>query len=433
MNFENTSGYAQQADQSDELYGFRKQFLFPQHDGKNMIYFCGNSLGLQPVLARDFINQELDDWHRLGVEGHMHARHPWFPYHEFLRDSTARLTGSLPHEVVVMNSLTVNLHLLMVSFYRPTAKRYKIIFERNPFSSDRYALATQAAFHANTGGSKLFDSAKALVELNPRKGETTHRTEDIIAAIEEHADELALVMIGGVNYYTGQLFDMEAITKAAHKAGAVAGFDLAHAAGNVPLKLHDWGVDFAAWCSYKYLNAGPGAVAGAFVHDRHSESHELPRFAGWWGNDPETRFTMPEKFIPRKGADGWQISNAPVFSMAALRASMELFEQAGMDKLSAKSKKLTGYLEYIVGEINRETNEMNRIDIITPKEERGCQLSLVISKNGKSIHDDLGNNGVISDWRHPDVIRVAPVPMYNSFEDVYRFGQLLLDAVKKLS
>lgn len=425
MQFENTEEFAAGLDRQDILAPFRKEFLFPQHDGKNAIYFCGNSLGLQPSGTRQMILDELDDWHRLGVEGHMHARKPWFPYHEFLRVPTAEITGSHPEEVVVMNSLTANLHFLMVSFYRPTAKRYKILFEKGPFSSDRYALATQAAFHAQCGGSSLFDPEKALIELSPREGEVTHRTEDIIKTIEEHADELALILIGGVNYYTGQLFDMEAITKAGHKAGAMVGFDLAHATGNVALRLHDWDVDFAAWCSYKYLNAGPGAVGGAFVHQRHATNASLPRFAGWWGNDPDTRFTMPEQFIPKNGADGWQLSNAPVFSMAALRASMDLFGRAGINALTQKSKLLTSYLSFIIEEINQKTASQNHITVITPNDARGCQLSLIIRKSGKQIHEKITAAGVISDWRHPDVIRVAPVPMYNSFHDVYEFGKLL--------
>jgi len=430
MVFQNTQAFADEMDRKDELSLFRQQFLFPSVNGEEAIYLCGNSLGLQPKKTKEYIFQELEDWKNLGVEGHMQAKNPWFPYHEFLRDSTARIAGALPHEVVVMNSLTTNLHLLMVSFYRPDAKRYKIIFEKGPFSSDRYALATQVKFHAERGGQKMFNADDALIELSPRKGEVTHRTEDIIATINEHGNELALVMIGGVNYYTGQLFDMKAITDAAHKVGAVAGFDLAHAAGNIPLQLHDWNVDFAAWCSYKYLNAGPGAVGGAFVHDRHSENSELPRFAGWWGNDPETRFTMPLDFIPKKGADGWQLSNAPVFSMAALRASLELFDEAGMDRLSKKSKMLTGFLAFLIEEINKQFDGSNHINVITPENERGCQLSLVFQKNGKLIHDYITEQGVISDWRHPDVIRVAPTPMYNSFSDVYRFGHLLSDAIK---
>ncbi len=429
MVFNNSQAFADEMDKRDALCGFRDKFHFPLIHGKQSVYLCGNSLGLQPKKAQEYILQEIDDWKRLGVEGHLHAKNPWFPYHEFLRNSTARIVGALPHEVVVMNSLTVNLHLLMVSFYRPTAKRYKIIFEKGPFSSDRYAMATQAKFHAGTGDKKLFNPDNALIELNPRKGEVTHRTEDIIETINKHAEEVALVMIGGVNYYTGQLFDMKAITESAHKAGALAGFDLAHATGNIPLHLHDWDVDFAAWCSYKYLNAGPGAVGGAFVHDRHSENNLLPRFAGWWGNDPDTRFTMPTDFIPRKGADGWQLSNAPVFSMAALRASMELFDEAGMNRLTEKSRMLTGFLAFIIELINIECEGFNHINIITPENERGCQLSLVIEKNGKLIHDNISEHGVISDWRHPDVIRVAPVPLYNTFNDIYQFGKLLSNAI----
>jgi kynureninase len=420
--FENNLGFAAELDAKDPLASYRDQFLFPSMGRDRSVYFCGNSLGLQPKATAEFIKQELEDWSELGVEGHLHARKPWLPYHEFLRESTARLVGALHHEVVVMNSLTTNLHLLMVSFYRPDKKRFKIIFENGPFSSDRYVFESQARFHG-------FDPAEALVELKLRDGEETHRNEDVIQAIRDCGDSLALVLIGGVNYYTGQLFDMATITHEAHAVGAIAGFDLAHAAGNVPLQLHDWDVDFAAWCSYKYLNAGPGAVGGIFVHDRHADNKNLPRFAGWWGNDPDTRFTMPTEFIPRKGADGWQLSNAPVFSMAALRASMELFDRAGMDALRDKSRNLTAYLEFLIGEINHSVEGINHIRILTPKEWRGCQLSLVVSRNGKAIHDQLLASGVIADWRHPDVIRVAPVPMYNSFTDVFEFGQYLLKAI----
>lgn len=421
--FENSAAFASSEDAKDPLALLQNQFLFPSVGRDRSIYFCGNSLGLQPKNTSLYIQQELEDWSRLGVEGHLHARKPWLPYHEFLRDSTARLVGGLPDEVVVMNSLTVNLHLLMVSFYRPTRERFKIIFENGPFSSDRYAFASQVAYHG-------FDPKEALVELPLRDGEQTHRNEDVLKAIEACGDSLALVLIGGVNYYSGQLFDMASITQTAHQVGAIVGFDLAHATGNVPLKLHDWNVDFAAWCSYKYLNAGPGAVAGAFVHDRHATDANLPRFAGWWGNDPETRFTMPLEFVPKKGADGWQLSNAPVFSMASLRASMELFDKAGMEQLAYKSKKLTAYLEFVVHEVNRQVEGINHIGIITPTDWRGCQLSLVVSKNGKAIHDKLLADGVVSDWRHPDVIRVAPVPMYNSFMDVFNFGQSLLKAIQ---
>jgi len=433
MNYENSAAFAAGMDKNDPLASFRDNFYFPQINNRDAAYFCGNSLGLEPKNTREFLLEELEDWKKFGVEGHFQARHPWFPYHEFLRDATARLVGAESQEVVVMNSLTTNLHLLMVSFYRPDSKRYKIIFENGPFPSDRYALASQAAFHASHGGSQLFDPSKALIELQPREGESWHRTEDILETIDRHRDELALVMIGGVNYYTGQVFDMRAITAAAHAAGAMAGFDLAHATGNIELKLHDWDVDFAAWCSYKYLNAGPGAVAGVFVHKRHAYNPSLPRFAGWWGNDPSTRFTMPNEFIPAAGADGWQLSNAPVLSMAALRASMEHFESAGMDRLMAKSKMLTGYLEFIIGEVNKSCAGKNTITVITPQHARGCQLSLIIGNHGKEIHGELSANGVISDWRHPDVIRVAPVPLYNNYTDIFTFGSLLRNAIEKFS
>ncbi len=431
--FINSLEFARNMSTNDPLSGFRNRFHFPKHEGKPVLYFCGNSLGLQPDSAQSFIIEELEDWRKFGVEGHMHARHPWFPYHEFLRDSTARLINAKPEEVVVMNSLTANIHFLMVSFYRPTSSRYKIIFENNLFPSDRYALASQANFHANKGNQKLFDENDALIELMPRDGELYLRTEDILETIDKHKDSLALVMLGGVNYFTGQVFDFAEITKATHNAGAICGFDLAHATGNVELKLHEWDVDFAAWCSYKYLNAGPGAVGGAFVHERHAKNNALPRFAGWWGNDPETRFTMPEKFIPRAGADGWQLSNAPVFSMAALRASMEIFDEAGMDKLIEKSRSLTSYLEFIVGEVNKQTEGSNKISIITPSHARGCQLSLIVENSGKQIHEYLIENGVIADWRHPNVIRVAPVPLYNNYEDVFEFGQLLYEGISKVS
>jgi kynureninase len=433
MDFKNSAEEAIELDSLDELSDFRSAFHIPLHNGKPAIYLCGNSLGLQPKKTTELILQELEDWKNLGVEGHFQAKSPWFAYHEFLRDSTAKLVGARPHEVVVMNSLTANLHFLMVSFYTPDVKRNKIIFEKGPFSSDRYAIATQASFHAHRGGNQLFDPAKALVELSPREGEFTHRTEDIIQVIEECGDELAMVLIGGVNYYTGQLFEIKEITKAAHKVGAIAGFDLAHAAGNAQLFLHDWDVDFAAWCSYKYLNGGPGGVAGAFVHERHADNKDLPRFAGWWGNDPTTRFTMPLEFMPKFGADGWQVSNAPVLSMAALRASMELFDKAGMEKLREKSIKLTGYATYLINKINKECNGLNYINIITPENARGCQLSLVVSKNGNEIYKNLSANGVITDWRNPDVIRIAPVPLYNTFTDVYNFGELLKKAIYETS
>jgi kynureninase len=420
MSFHNTLSYAQQMDANDELKEFRNRYYMPQHNGKDVIYYTGNSLGLQPKATADYVMQELKDWAELGVEGHFRAKHPWFPYHEFLRDASAKIVGALPSEVVVMNQLTVNLHLMLTSFYQPTAERFKIIFETNPFPSDRYALASHAYLHG-------FELDDVLVELQPRHGELTMRTEDIIKTIEEHGDELALVMIGGVNYYTGQAFDMEAITLAAHKAGAKCGFDLAHAAGNIKLNLHKWNVDFAVWCSYKYLNSGPGAVAGCFVHQHHATNFQLPRLAGWWGNDPSTRFEMGKDFIPKEGADGWQLSNAPVMSMACHRAALAVFEEAGMEKLLVKSRALTDYLEFVIDDVLQKSNKQDLIEMITPRDaaQRGCQLSLRVTKNGKKIHQALTENGVVADWREPDVIRVAPVPMYNTFEDAFRFGEIL--------
>lgn len=427
FNFEHSPSFAKQLDAADALSAFRNCFHIPQHHGADSIYFCGNSLGLQPRKAADYVNQELSDWARLGVEGHFKPGTGWFAYHELLRESTARLAGAQPQEVVVMNHLTVNLHLLLVSFYRPTADRYKIICEGGAFPSDRYALQSQVEWHG-------FDSADALVELQPREGEDTVRHEDIIEAIEDCGDSLALVMLGGVHYFTGQVLDMAAITRAAHEVEAYAGFDLAHAAGNLKLHLHDWGVDFAAWCSYKYLNGGPGTVAGAFIHDRHVRNLHLPRFAGWWGNDPETRFTMPHRFIPVPSADSWQLSNAPILEMAALRSSMELFDDAGMEALTSKSRQLTAYLLFTVREVLKQKGMEGALVVITPFEEQqqGCQLSLSFKGRGRELFDALTREGVVADWREPDqevreegVIRVAPVPLYNSYEDVWRFGQVL--------
>lgn len=425
MTYHNNIDFAKQLDAADELKDFRNQFYIPQHNGTDTIYLTGNSLGLQPKSTAAYLMQELKDWAELGVEGHFKAQHPWFPYHEFMRNSVAAIVGALPSEVVVMNQLTVNLHLMMISFYQPTAERFKIIFETNPFPSDRYALASHAALHG-------FELDDVLIELQPRSGEFTLRTEDIIQTIEDNADSLALVMMGGVNYYTGQAFDMKAITLAAHKAGAKCGFDLAHAAGNLKLDLHKWNVDFAVWCSYKYLNSGPGGVAGCFVHQHNANKFHLPRLAGWWGNDPETRFEMRNEFIPKEGADGWQLSNAPVMSMACHRAALEIFDRAGMDRLVTKSKNLTGYLEFIIDDVLQKNQKQGLIEMITPRDEtqRGCQLSMLVKKNGKKIHQYLTENGVIADWREPDVIRLAPVPLYNSFEDAYRFGEILERAIK---
>ncbi len=404
-------------DADDPLAKFRDCFHFPE--GSDPIYFTGNSLGLMPKKAREYVDQELDDWARLAVEAHLYAKNPWLPYHEFLTEPMARVVGALPSETVVMNGLTVNLHLLLVSFYRPTSERHKIVIERGAFPSDHYAVESQIKFHG-------FDPAVSLVELTPREGESTLRTDDIVDAIERDGASIALVLLGGVNYYTGQAFDMKTITVAGHKAGAVVGFDLAHAAGNLELQMHDWDVDFACWCSYKYLNGGPGAVAGIFVHERHANSFDLPRFAGWWGNNKQTRFLMGPDFECLPGAEGWQLSNPPILQMAALRASLEIFEEAGMAALREKSERLTGYLESLIDEIGDE-----RIEIITPRDpkQRGCQLSIRVKDVGPDLLEDLSKRGVFADWREPDVIRVAPTPLYNSFDDVHRFSQTLKECL----
>jgi len=415
-NFKNSLEFARSLDQSDPLKSYRDKFFFPQHNGKEVVYFTGNSLGLQPKTTQSYIQQELDDWAKFGVEGHFLAKNAWLPYHEFLTEKMAMLVGAMPKETVMMNQLTVNLHLLMVSFYRPTKQRYKILCEAKAFPSDQYALQSQIKFHG-------FEVNDALIEIEPREGEYHIRHEDIYQAIEKNKDSLALIMIGGVNYFSGQVFDMKAITEAGHKAGAIVGFDLAHAAGNLELHLHDWNVDFAAWCSYKYLNSGPGGVAGAFIHEKHLKNTDLPIFAGWWGHDKKTRFLMDKTFIPMETAERWQISNAPVFSMAACRASLDIFDEVGMKQLNEKSKKLTSWLEFIIGEINKE--KKNCLQIITPRENRGCQISIVAHGYGKALYTKLIENGVIPDWREPNVIRCAPVPLYNSFEDVFRFGEIL--------
>ncbi len=380
----------------------------------------GNSLGLQPKSARAYIEQELEDWKNLGVEGHLRAKNPWLPYHEFLTEQMANVVGAQPIETVVMNSLTVNLHLLMVSFYRPTRERYKIVIEAGAFPSDQYAVQSQIKFHG-------FNVVDSLIELKPRENEAILRTEDIEKTIAENGDSVALVLLGGVNYYTGQAFDMQRVTEIGHKFSSVVGFDLAHAAGNLFLELHDWNVDFAAWCSYKYLNSGPGGIGGVFVHERHAEAFDLPRFAGWWGHDKETRFLMGDKFIPTKGAEGWQLSNPPIFQMASLRASLEIFDEAGMKNLVEKSKQLTGYLEFLLNQIKDE-----RISVITPSnpEERGCQLSIRVKNADKNLFKAITEKGVIADWREPDVIRVAPVPLYNSFLDVWKFVEILKDCLQ---
>jgi len=407
-------------DASDKMADLRDRFHFPEpNNGFEPIYFTGNSLGLMPKKVREYVDEELEDWARLAVEGHLHARHPWLPYHEFLTEPMARIVGAKPIETVVMNSLTVNLHLLMVSFFKPQGERRKLVIEKGAFPSDQYAVESQLRCHG-------LDPRECLVVLTPRKDESTLRTEDVVATIDREGESLALVMLGGVNYYTGQAFDMKMITEAGHKTGATVGFDLAHAAGNIELKMHDWDVDFAVWCSYKYLNGGPGAVGGAFVHERHARSFDLDRLAGWWGHDKETRFLMGPQFKPLAGAEGWQLSNPPILQMAALRASLEIFDEAGMPALIEKSRKLTGYLESLIDNIGDE-----RIEIVTPREpaERGCQLSIRVRNAGRSLHERLVARGVYADWREPDVIRVAPVPLYNSFQDAFRFAQILRECL----
>lgn len=423
MNYKNTLDFAQQADKDDKLASFRNEFHIPQHNGSDVVYFTGNSLGLQPKRTKQFIEQELNDWSKLGVEGHFLAKHPWFSYHENLTEYAAEIVGAKHSEVVCMNQLTVNIHLLMVSFYRPTKTRYKILCEVKAFPSDQYALETQVKFHGH-------NPEDAIIEAKPREGELTLRTEDILKLIDENKDSLSLVMMGGVNYYTGQLFEMEKITKHAQQYGIIVGFDLAHAAGNAKLKLHEWNVDFASWCSYKYMNSGPGGVSGVFIHEKHHKSN-LNRFAGWWGYDKTTRFKMEKGFKPIETAEGWQLSNAPVLSMATHFAALEVFHEAGMDNLIAKAEKLTGYLEFIIDEVSSEQPADKKFEIITPRDktQRGCQISFVAHNRGKNLFTDLLSCGVISDWREPNVIRLAPVPLYNSFEDMYKFGQILKSVV----
>jgi len=422
-DFELTENFADKMDAQDALKPFREKFYIPkQSSGEDFLYFTGNSLGLQPKTTRGLIEQELKDWETLGVEGHFKAKNPWMPYHELVAGQLANVVGAKKSEVVAMNSLTANLHFLMVSFYRPNAKRHKIVIEKGAFPSDQYAVKSQIAFHANPNSAFQIPDSDYLIELAPRENETILRTEDIEKTLRENADEIALILLGGVNYYTGQAFEMKRIVEIGHEIGATVGFDLAHAAGNLELKLHDWNADFAAWCSYKYLNAGPGGIAGIFVHERYADNPELPRFAGWWGHDKETRFLMGDEFVPIKGAEGWQLSNPPIFQLAALKASLDIFEEAGMKKLREKSIKLTNYLEFLLAEIQDE-----RIEIITPKNEfeRGCQLSIRVKNSDKNLFKAISEKGVIADWREPDVIRVAPVPLYNSFADCWKFVEVL--------
>lgn len=417
-DFQTSADSARGLDASDPLRAFRDRFFIPPgHDGSPQIYLCGNSLGLQPKATRDAVLAELDDWARLGVEGHFHGRHPWYPYHEFVRETGARLVGALPHEVVFMNSLTVNLHLMMVTFYRPTRERYRILIEDAAFPSDTYAVRTQIRCHG-------FDPADALVVARPRAGESALRTEDVEALLEREGARIALVMLSGVNYFTGQVFDMQRIAAAARRQGCRVGFDLAHAAGNVELRLHDWNVDFAAWCTYKYLNSGPGAVAGCFVHERHAKDTALPRFGGWWGNAPATRFRMhlePE-FVPVASADAWQLSNPPILALAPVRVSLGIFDEAGMAALREKSCRLTAYLQLLLDQL-----PSRRYTTITPREPaaRGAQVSLLAHERPRELHQALIAADVVCDFREPNVIRVAPVPLYNTFMDVWRFVQVL--------
>ncbi len=421
MTFENTIAFARKMDRNDPLSSYRKKFLIPKHNGKPAVYFVGNSLGLQPMNTKKYVNDELEDWGTLGVDGHFHGKRPWMHYHKFSKKALAGIVGAKPIEVVAMNQLTVNLHLMMVSFYQPTKKRFKIIIEAGAFSSDQYAVESQFKYH------KLNPDA-ALVELKPRQGEHTLRTEDILQSIDNHGNQLALVLLSGVQYYTGQFFNIKKITEAGHRSGAFVGFDLAHAVGNVPLQLHKDNVDFAVWCSYKYLNSGPGGIAGIFIHEKHKDDSNIPRFAGWWGHKENVRFQMKKGFIPMEGADGWQLSNVPVLSGAAHLASLKLFEEAGMFKLRNKSILLTGYLHSLLNEIDPRSVKFELITPSNPKD-RGCQLSILMKKNGKKVFNALMKKGIFTDWREPDVIRAAPVPMYNSFEDVYKFANTLSQVI----
>lgn len=420
---QNSLEFALQFDKSDELSDYRQRFHIPTVNGKDALYFTGNSLGLQPKSVKSHLIQELDDWAKFGVEGHFEAKNPWVLYHKILSEPFARLVGAQPDEVVAMNGLSVNLHLMMVSFYQPKGKRTKIICEAKAFPSDQYMLESQVKFHG-------LNPEETIIEVSPREGEHCIRQEDILSCIEEVGDELALVFWGGVNYYTGQVFDMPKITEVAKGVGAFVGFDLAHGVGNVSLNLHDWGVDFACWCSYKYLNSGPGSVSGIFVHNKHEDNKDLPRFAGWWGHDEDRRFLMEKGFVPMKGAQGWQLSNAAVFSMAPCKASMDIFDEVGLPKLIKKSRKLTNFMEFVFNDISERYDNCN-FEIITPKEERyrGCQLSVLMHGQGKEMFDYITKEGVIADWREPNVIRLAPVPLYNSFEDIFKLGQIIENAL----
>ena len=423
MTFQNTREFAQSLDAQDELRKYRDEFHFPHVNGKQVIYFTGNSLGLQPKRTKTYVDEVMNDWANLAVEGHFYSDKPWWDYQERFAVPLSEIVGAKPTEVGVMNTLTVNLHLLMVSFYNPTPNKYKIICEEKAFPSDQYMFQSQVKFHG-------FDPKDAIVEIKRREGEANIRLEDVLAKIEEVGSELALVLIGGVNYYTGQVFDMKTITAAGQKQGAYVGWDLAHAAGNIKLDLHDWNVDFAAWCSYKYMNSGPGNASGFFVHEKHHNDKELKRFAGWYGHNKERRFKMEPDFDPVHGADGWQISNLPILSLAPYLASVEMFAEVGMDKLIAKRNLITAYLEFVLHEIDKELDGAE-FEILTPsnQDERGCQLSVYLHGQGRELFERLMKNGVITDWREPNVIRLAPAPFYCSFEDMYDFGQILKDLI----
>jgi kynureninase len=422
MYFKNTLQFAKELDVQDELKEFRNEFVFPQHNNKNVIYFTGNSLGLQPKSAKKYVDEVMTDWANLAVEGHFYAKKPWWDYQERFSIPLAKIVGAKPSEIAVMNTLTVNLHLLMVSFYQPSKSRFKIICEEKAFPSDQYMLQSQVRFHG-------FSPEEAIVEIKRREGEHNIRHEDIVSKINELGDSLALILFGGVNYYTGQVFNMKAITEAGHKVGAKVGFDLAHAAGNISLALHDWNVDFAAWCSYKYMNSGPGNASGCFIHEKHHNNKELPRFAGWWGYNKEKRFKMEQNFEPINTAEGWQISNLSILSLAPYLASVDMFASVGMEKLIKKRNTLTAYLEFIILEIDKEVH--SKFEIITPSNinERGCQLSVFLHGEGRNVFDYLMKNGVIVDWREPNVIRLAPVPFYSTFEEMFHFGQILKQAI----
>jgi kynureninase len=422
MNYSTDKSFALEQDANDPLKNYRDKFFIPinKENNKQQIYFCGNSLGLQPKTVRAYVEQELKDWELMGIEGVTEARNPWLPYHEFLAKHTAHLVGAKESEVVNMNTLSVNLHLMMVSFYRPRKERNRIFIEGTAFPSDQYAVKSQLRFHG-------YDE-NSLIEIFPKQGETYIRTEDILDVIEKQGEEIALVMFAGVNYYTGQLFDLKKITEAGHKKGCMVGFDLAHAAGNIDVQLHDWDVDFAVWCNYKYVNGGPGAIAGAFVHEKHHSDKNIPRFEGWWGNDKQTRFLMKPDFVPIPTVESWQLSNPPILQLASLKASLDIFEEARIKNLREKSKKLTGYLEYLL----KENGLLKHLTILTPSdpEQRGCQLSLRFLGEGKAVFNKLMANDVICDWREPDVIRIAPTPLYNKFEEVWQFVEIVKEVVE---